>query len=287
MRLLLHAVILTVALHQTACITAALHKVAFPDGYDFEHAQDIHDLEASGNSFVFCVQSPRTTRQIKVTGDSSRSYAMSSETLGIFEAQKVWETSISDGCKAKGPTGSFENASMLFFSTQSVPMTAITSRPVAPDVPVTRVAKLETDENQTRIRATLENGAVLELRRAGPGEFGIYNGPRETPFVPIASGKAENSTQWKEQPLRQLSGAVGIYFIRPDGNMALKLFDGVRPAGSETALIYVPYVSMSREKNRYYLLPLYPFTMILDVLTIALQIAIWDEEIDTWTRCLK
>lgn len=284
---LLNAAILTVTLHQTACITTALHTMAFPDGYDFEHAQDIHDLEASGNSFVFCAQSPRTTRQIKVTGDSSRSYAMSSETLSIFETQKVWETNITDGCQAKGPTGSFENASTLFFSTQSVPMTAITSRPVAPDVPVARIAKLETDENQTRIRATLENGVVLELRRAGPGEFGIYNGTRETPFVPTARGNTQTVPQWKEQTLRQLSGAVGIYFIRPDGNMGLKLFDGVRPAGSQTALIYVPYVSMSPEKNRYYLLPLYPFTVILDVLTVALQIAIWDAEIDTWTRCLK
>ncbi len=276
--------IVSLAGAQTACITEALHEAAFPTGYDLNYADDVRGLERAGDSFSFCVQTGEGLYEFRVTGDYDRSYAMPLANLSVLSAERVWKAERNEGCKSSGRPGVTADSKLILFPAQAAALPAVEIRPVTAEVSE-RVARLEISSNGEKLRVTLENGKSITLRRAGPGQYGIFSGLDERPFIPSAA--AAGTESFLPVAMRELSGAVAIYYRRADGALHLKLFENILEPGSQTAVIYVPYVTSQPAANRYYLLPLYPFAIALDILTGVLQVFAWYEDSRSWRTCLQ
>lgn len=282
----MRTILLTLCIFSNGCLTAALHEVAFPEGNEYDYARDADGAERSSEGFRICFQGPDGKTQVALTRTANPDplYSLPLSAVKAVEGGPVWTGTVSPGCTLSAlpgqilPPGSllFEGQAALLQNTRraSVSTTALPSS--------ARILSAEISGDKKHLRLTTSTQAPVVLRQAGPGELE----PEYASYVEDQWILEKKTVQTTWEPLETRDQKfLGIYYMHPSGSMRLKAFP--LPDLQRTEIAYVPYLAERPESNRYYLIPLYPLAVVVDVLTVALQLTIWYDEGARTASCLR
>lgn len=263
------------------CITAALHEAAFPEGLDYEYALDANTVAAVSDGYRVCFQTAEGQAEVRVRriADPSGTARLPLDRVRV-DAGFVWEAETVRGCSIAGVSGAYLPVGTLFFSKGRVPLESSRRGFTQVFDGQPESIRLSVDGRQIEIQST---GQLSRLRIAMRGEYG----PAVLPYTEdewISACKQDcppADRGWKSLEFEP-GGRLAVYYYHPDGRLRLKAFDVAMP---ENTVIYIPHVSSRPADVRYYLLPLYPFAVLLDAMTLVLQVTVWYDETRRTMAC--
>lgn len=272
----------------TQCITTALHETAFPDGSEYDYADETIAAAAFERGFRICMRGPQGVVELRVqaaASDQPLTYILPLTAVNAF-SDRAWQSSVTPGCSIQNsPTGRPAGSGSLVLSEQLVVIPHSEKRAAmsTASVPASaRLASIEISADNKHLRVLAQGTAPVILKRAGPGDFEPGFSPYyEDQWIPASSSGGET---WR--PLEILDQtSLAVYFIARDGQMHLRTFS--MPDLSESSIVYVAHLAERPQPHRPYLIPLYPFAVILDVLTLALQVTVWYEDARRTAACFN
>lgn len=276
------------SLLSTHCITTALHETAFPDGSEFDYAEDAISAAQFERGFAICMRGPNGAVELRLKPAESEGISALVLPLSKVSSKEnhVWQASDLPGCSIQTTTPRRSpGTGSLLFSEQFVDLPHSERRAAASTAAIPAAARIlsaDISADKKHLRVVHEGGGPVILKRAGPGDFD----PGFSPYLEdqwIAE-KSPVHTTW--QPL-EITGqkSLAVYFTANDGRMRLQAF--AFPGLAQSSIVYVPHLAERPEPERYYLLPLYPFAAVLDVLTLALQATIWYQDVRRTGACFN
>jgi len=280
--------ILLLPLVASQCITAALHEVAFPDSSEYDHANESTAAAQAENGFRICMRGPQGLVELHVqpvTSDHPLTTVLPLAVLDVF-GDRAWQSSVIPGCSIQNssPGRPVESGSLLL-ANQLIALPHSERRAIVSPAAFpasARIVSLDISADNKHLRLHSHAAAPLILKRAGPGDFD----PGFSPYIEdqwIATESAVD-TVWRAAEILDQK-TLAVYFVANDGRMHLRTFP--MSGFGESTIVYVAHLAERPEPNRPYLVPLYPFAAILDVLTLTLQVAIWYEDARRTAACFN